>query len=102
LLVARRGFLSARLELASLARNSILGEVARAVAAPRAAEEEAFLELKRRVGNPGSRAVFREALRWVDFTRDPMPAAVSTFAADACALGLIPSVACDSLFTYAS
>jgi NitT/TauT family transport system substrate-binding protein len=102
LLVARRDFLATRPELAGSVCRAIVTEIDRALTTPAASETEAFSELRRRVGNPGSPDVFHEALRWVDFTPDAMPAAVSAFAADACALGLIPSVACDTLFARAA
>jgi NitT/TauT family transport system substrate-binding protein len=73
-------------------------EVARAVRDPATARDEAFAELKRHVGNPGKRAVFDEAWRYIDFTSDPIRSSVERFADDATSLGLSPSGGATGLF----
>lgn len=65
-------------------------EVARARLAPAETRDEAYAELARRLGDPGKRAIFDEAFRWVDFTSDPLRPTVETFAARAAKLGLLP------------
>src|SRR5262249_53730328 len=74
-------------------------EVARANDDPKTTRDEAYAELKRHVGNPGARAVFDDAARFVDFTTDPLRASVETFAASAAAQGLCPVGSVASLFS---
>lgn len=65
-------------------------EIARARRAPEQTLDEAYAELRRHVGNPGSRSVFDAAARFVDFTDDPLPSSFVRFAEDAANLGLTP------------
>jgi NitT/TauT family transport system substrate-binding protein len=62
-------------------------EVARARSTPEVTLDEAYAEMKRHIGNPGSRKIFTAAARFVDFTTDPIPASFARFAADAAAMG---------------
>jgi hypothetical protein len=60
--------------------------------------EQARLELGRLLGKPLPRPLIEEAAHWVDFTKDPLPAALETFAHDAADLGLAPLTTCATLF----
>jgi hypothetical protein len=73
-------------------------EVVRAQRDPKTTAEEAYAELKRHVGNPGSRAVFDAALKYIDFTNDPLRASIESFAEQAAALGLCGANAANGLF----
>lgn len=68
----------------------LVAEVRRAVADPQKARDEAYAELKQRVGNPGKKAIFDAALPFVDFTDDALAASVDKFARDAQSLGFLP------------
>jgi phosphoadenylyl-sulfate reductase (thioredoxin) len=81
----------------ALAR-ALEGEVERAVADPGRARDEAYVELRRRVGNPGARSVFDAAWRFVDFTSDPVEGSIVRFGEDAHALGLCPESPSSGLF----
>lgn len=70
---------------------ALADEVARARSSPEAALDETYAEMKRHVGNPGSRKVFSAASRYVDFTTDPIRASFARFAEDAAALGFVPA-----------
>jgi NitT/TauT family transport system substrate-binding protein len=63
-------------------------EVTRAKSDPNATLGEAHAELKRHVGNPGSRAIFEAAARFVDFTSDPIRQSVERFGEAAASFGL--------------
>ena len=65
-------------------------EVARARSSVEATLDEAYAEMKRHVGNPGARAVFSAASRYVDFTIDPIRSSFARFAEDAAAMGFTP------------
>jgi NitT/TauT family transport system substrate-binding protein len=98
LLVARRDYAEARHDAVADVARAVRAEVARAIREPPRVEDEAYDAIGRLVGNAGARPVFHAALERVDFTTDPLPSTVDAFARDACALGLIPAVACDALF----
>lgn len=66
-------------------------EVTRAIADPKATLREAHAELKRHVGNPGSLALFEKAVRFVDFTSDPVRESIERFGESAASFGLCPS-----------
>jgi NitT/TauT family transport system substrate-binding protein len=70
-------------------------EVARAKRDPTATLDEAYAEMKRHIGNPGSRKIFDAAAGFVDFTSDPIRASFRRFAGDAYAMGLTPGPAGD-------
>jgi NitT/TauT family transport system substrate-binding protein len=65
-------------------------EVERARTNPAVALDEAYMEMKRHVGNPGSRRVFQLAAGFVDFTSDPLPESFTRFSEDAAAMGFTP------------
>lgn len=79
-------------------RSLLADEVDRALRDQAATRAEAYAELKRHVGNPGSRAVFDRAWGFVDFTNDPIRSSVERFADSAVALGLCPRGAAEGLF----
>ena len=81
---------SAKTPLVGRFHAHLVTEVRRAVAEPEKARDEAYQELKRRVGNPGKKAIFDAALPFVDFTEDPLAASVDRFARDAQSLGFLP------------
>lgn len=101
LLVARGDYAKREGETLGKLAGAIDGEISLGRKDPAALESETYAAIKALTGNPGANAVFHEALARVDFTSDPLPDAVEAFAADACALGLIPPVACGSLFPRA-
>ena len=68
-------------------------EVARALREPTTTREEAYAELRRRIGNPGSRADFDVAWSFIDFTSDPLRSTVVELGRRATALGIIRSPA---------
>jgi NitT/TauT family transport system substrate-binding protein len=73
--------------------SAALGEeVTRARTGLEVTLDEAYAEMKRHVGNPGSRKVFSAAARFVDFTSDPIRSSFARFAADAAALGFTPGL----------
>jgi NitT/TauT family transport system substrate-binding protein len=77
----------------------LVDEVERALQDPSTAREESFRELTRHVGNPGKRAIFDEAWRFVDFTSDSLRSSVERFADHASSLGLCPEGGAKGLFT---
>lgn len=99
LVAVREGFLGARAADAERLVAAIGAEIDRARARPRDVEEESYAELERLVRNPGARAIFAKAFGYLEFTRDPLREAVQRFADDAHALGLVPPIACATLFT---
>ncbi len=98
LLVARTDYLDARRAAVAEVARAVRAEVLRALETPLASERESYEAIGQLVGNAGARPVFHEAIGRVDFTTDPLPAAVDAFARDASALGFIPSVTCRALF----
>ncbi len=96
--VTKSDFLTARATDVERLIAAIHDEVRHALASPAEAQNETYAQIKRLTGNPGPREYFREAWRRIDFTIDPLPAAVQRFAEDATALGMIPRVACAPLF----
>lgn len=99
LLVARSDYMSAQPAILEQVTRATRDEVTRALTNPQMAEEEAYDGIRSLTGNAGARPIFHRAIARVDFTSDPLRSAVDTFAADACALGLIPRVQCESLFS---
>lgn len=74
-------------------------EIARALASPETARDEAYAELTRRVGNPGKRADFDAAWGFIDFTKDALRASVEELAVRAKRLAIVPpSATIDGLF----
>jgi NitT/TauT family transport system substrate-binding protein len=68
-------------------------EVTRALRDPKATREEAYAELKRRIGNPGKRADFDAAWSFIDFTSDPLRSTVEELEVRAKRLDLLPQTA---------
>jgi NitT/TauT family transport system substrate-binding protein len=73
-------------------------EVARALANPETTLKEAHTELKRHVGNPGALSIFERAVRFVDFTTDPVRESVERFGDAAASFGLCPPRPATGLF----
>ncbi len=98
LLVARRDFLRARPDDTARLVAAIGSEIDRTtdVAATRAA---AVRGLRLHGGMTLSDRLVDEALSYVRFTRDPLPAALATFAADVARLGYGPSASITGLIT---
>jgi NitT/TauT family transport system substrate-binding protein len=78
--------------------HALEDEIERAALEPEKTREEAYAALQRHVGNPGSRAVFDAAWKFVDFTRDPVRSSVIRFGENAHALGLCPASPASDLF----
>lgn len=78
--------------------HALTDEVERAARDPVTLRDEAYEELRRRVGNPGARSTFDEACRFVDFTTDPVRPSIEIFAREAAALGLCEDGNVDGLF----
>ncbi|MGH7271162.1 MAG: ABC transporter substrate-binding protein, partial [Polyangiaceae bacterium] len=98
-IVAARGdFAREASPLAARLAGAIGEEIDRALRAPEETRELARGEIGRRLGRALPRALIDEAARWIDFTRDPLPAALDTLANDAFSLGLAPRTTCRSLF----
>ena len=98
IVVARGDFVRARGAMASRVADAFGAEVDRAKQSPEETREQARVELGRLLGKALPRALIAEASRWVDFTKDPLPDALETFARDACDLGLAPPTSTRTLF----
>ncbi len=101
MMVARSSFAEARAADVARVIEVIADEVARASRPESPSRAEAHAEIKRLTTNAGPRPIFDEAWTRVDFTTDPLERAVEVFAADAIAMGIVPRLACRSLFTHA-
>ena len=73
-------------------------EVDRALSSPAETRSLARDELARLLGKALPAPLVAEAWRFIDFTRDPLPAALDTIADDAWTLGLAPRASCKTLF----
>ena len=98
IVVARGPFVRRAPAVATLIEKAFADEVARAAQFPEETRELARVELGRILGKALPRPLIAEASRWVDFTRDPLPDALETFAHDAWSLGLAPPTSCKTLF----
>jgi NitT/TauT family transport system substrate-binding protein len=98
IVVARGPFVRRVPAVAALIEKAFADEVARAAQFPEETRELARTELGRILGKALPRPLIAEASRWVDFTRDPLPDALETFAHDAWSLGLAPPTSCKTLF----
>ncbi len=98
IVVARGEFVRQNPALAARVAAAFGAEVDRANAMRDDTCEQARLELGRLLGKPLPRPLIDEASHWVDFTKDPLPAALETFARDAADLGLAPLTTCATLF----
>jgi len=98
LVAARSDFAREQAPLAARLAAAVGDEVDRALRVPDEACEDARAELSRLLGKPLPASLTREAWRWIDFTRDPLRAALDALAEDAFALGLAPRASCRTLF----
>jgi NitT/TauT family transport system substrate-binding protein len=98
IVVARGDFVRARGAMVSRVADAFGAEVDRAKEAPAETREQARIELGHLIGKALPRALIDEASRWVDFTKDPLPDALETFARDASDLGLAPPTSTRTLF----
>jgi NitT/TauT family transport system substrate-binding protein len=98
IVVARGDFARSQPAMTSRVVAAFAAEVDRAKALPDQTREEARIELGRLLGKALPRPLIDEASRWVDFTKDPLPEALETFARDAADLGLAPFISTKTLF----
>jgi NitT/TauT family transport system substrate-binding protein len=98
IVTARSSFARQQAPLAARLVAAIGDEIDRALRSPDDAREEARMALGRLIGKPLPAALTREAWRWIDFTRDPLPADLDILAEDAFVLGLTPRTNCATLF----
>jgi NitT/TauT family transport system substrate-binding protein len=98
LVVARCDLARARPEDAARFEAGVADEIERARARPRESRDEAYDEIQRLTTNAGKREWFDEAWGEIEFTSDPLEAAVQVFATNAAALGVMPAVECSGLF----
>lgn len=98
IVVARGDFAREKSPLAARLSAAVGDEVARSLKAPDEACEAARRELTRLLGKALPAPLTQEAWRWIDFTSDPLPAALDTLAEDAFLLGLAPRASCRTLF----
>ena len=77
-------------EWAAKLERALAEEVTRTLHDPAASLREAHAELTRRMGNPGSLALFLKAAAYVDFTSDPLRKSIERFGESAASLGLSP------------
>jgi NitT/TauT family transport system substrate-binding protein len=98
LLTARSDWVKAQPSLAARLVEAIGDEVDRALRLPDETCTDAQTELQRLLGKKLPLSLLHEASRWIDFTRDPLPAQLETLAGDAFALGLAPRTSCATLF----
>ena len=98
IVTARSGFAQKQAPLSARLVAAMGDEVDRALRSTDEACEEARMNLGRLIGKPLPAALTREAWRWIDFTRDPLPAQMDILAEDAFVLGLAPRTNCATLF----
>jgi NitT/TauT family transport system substrate-binding protein len=98
IVAARSDFVHEQASLAARLTAAVGEEVERALRSPDEACESARAELTRLLGKALPAALTRDAWRWIDFTRDPLPAALDALAEDAFVLGLAPRASCRTLF----
>ncbi len=98
IVVAHGDFMRTRAAMAARVVNAFGDEVDRAKALPAETRDQARVELGHLMGKALPRALIDEASHWVDYTRDPLPDALETFARDAADLGLAPPTSIRTLF----
>jgi NitT/TauT family transport system substrate-binding protein len=98
LVTARTEFVKAQPILVAKLTAAVGDEVDRALHLPGESCNAAQQELQRLLGKSLPSALMSEAWRWIDFTRDPLPAQLEALAEDAFALGLAPRTSCAALF----
>jgi NitT/TauT family transport system substrate-binding protein len=96
--VARSDFVREQASIATRLIGALGEEVDRALASPDETCSAARIELGRLLGKELPATMMREAWRWIDFTRDPLRAALDMLAEDAFLLGLAPRASCQPLF----
>jgi NitT/TauT family transport system substrate-binding protein len=96
--VARNDFARKNRPLVSAFVDAMAAEVERALSSPVESRALARDELARLLGKALPAPLVAEAWRFIDFTRDPLPAALDTIADDAWTLGLAPRSSCKTLF----
>jgi hypothetical protein len=84
--------------MAARVATAFASEVDRANALPVETRDQARVELGHLMGKALSKPLIDEASRWVDYTADPLPVALETFAHDAVDLGLAPPTSIRTLF----
>jgi NitT/TauT family transport system substrate-binding protein len=99
--VGRGDFVRARPVETDLFVRAVHDEIARANASPAETEDATYAEIKRLIVNAGPRATFHEGTKFVEFTADPLAESIRQVAADAHALGLMPTCDCGPLFANA-
>ncbi len=80
------------------ARRRSQRRIERARAAPAESRQEAYDRIQRLHDQRGKARWFDEAWNQIEFTSDPLEAAVQRFATNAAALGVMPYVECGALF----
>ncbi len=98
IVVARGDFMRSRSAMAARVAAAFAAEVDRANALPAETRDQARIELGHLIGKALPKPLIDEASRWVDYTADPLPAALETFARDAADLGLAPPTSIRTLF----
>ena len=98
LVVARCELARARPADAAKFEAAVADEVERARTKPAESQGEAYAEVQRLTTNAGKREWFDEAWGKIEFTSDPLEAAVQVFAENAAALGVMARVECGPLF----
>jgi NitT/TauT family transport system substrate-binding protein len=98
LVVARCELARARPADAARFEAAVADEIERARSRAAESRQEAYDEIQRLTTNAGKREWFDEAWNEIEFTGDPLEAAVQRFAANAAALGVMPYVECGALF----
>ncbi len=101
LVVGRCDLIRARPADATRFEAAVANEIERARSHPAESRQEAYDEIQRLTTNAGKREWFDEAWSQIEFTSDPLQAAVQRFAANAAALGVMPYVECGALFAQA-
>ena len=98
-LVSRGDFAREHPTLAARLGEALGAEVDRARALPDETRAVVREELGRLLSKRLPTALLEASWPFVDYTRDPLPAALDTIAADAHALGLAPLTSCRTLFS---
>lgn len=98
IVAARSDFVREQPALVARLVAALGDEVEGALVSPDDTCEAARIELQRVLGKALPTTLMKEAWRWIDFTRDPLRAALDTLAEDAWTLGLAPRTSCRTLF----
>ena len=98
-LASRGDFAREQPALAARLVDALNAEIDRARATPEETQAVVGDELGRLLGKRMPASLIAASWPFVDYTRDPMPEALDTIAADAFALGLAPQTSCKTLFS---